>query len=82
MNIGHAVFILQIAYPNGDVVQLPAGGKLERDLIATCTESILQQPMGWWRTDAKIRTAVSAGIQAALMELKRESVHAVQSASQ
>lgn len=77
MSDARRVFLLQIAFPDGAVVQLPAGGALERDLVATCTAAIVGKGVGWFKSEAHVRAAISAGISEALTDLKRESVQAV-----
>lgn len=71
------VFMLQIAFPSGEVVQLPAGGALERDLIAVCTDAIVAKGVGFFVSEAQVRKAIAAGFAEALTDLKRESVQAV-----
>lgn len=41
--MGQPVFFLQIADERGAVVHLPAGGALERDLVQTFTDAVVQQ---------------------------------------
>lgn len=43
--MGRPLFKLQIVDRDGCVVQLPAGGSLEADLIATCTAAVLARGM-------------------------------------
>lgn len=71
------IFFLQIAYPDGRVVQLPAGGALERDLIDVCTRAIVKRGVGVFKTEAQVTQAIRDGITEAILDLKRESVQAV-----
>lgn len=71
------VFLLQIVKPDGSVVQLPAGGKLERDLIQVCTAAIVSKGVGFWKTESQVKAAIEAGIAEAIRDLKFETVSVV-----
>lgn len=71
------IFYLQIAYPDGRVAQLPAGGALERDLIEDCTKAIVKRGVGVFKTEAQVTQAIREGITEAILNLKRESVQAL-----
>jgi len=66
------LYKLQVVYPDGSVVRLAAGGPVERDLIAACEAAIVRRGVGLFRTEAQVRAAVVAGIEEALLGLKRE----------
>lgn len=71
------VFFLQIAYPDGTVAQIPAGGRLELDFIIACTDAVVKRGVGIFRTEAHVRQAINDGIVEALRGLKKQSVYAV-----
>src|ERR1044072_2752476 len=58
-------FLLQIVHTDsGQVVTLPAGGALERDLIEDCTNEILAERNGFQQTvvDACVAAIVAKGV--------------------
>lgn len=57
----------------GDLVRLPGGTALERDLIAVCTQAIVTKGVGLFRTEAHVRQAITDGITEALLALKAET---------
>ena len=68
------LFLLQIVdVRTGDVVQLPAGGALERDLIQSCTDAIVARGVGLFRTEAQVRQAIQDGMTEAILALKLET---------
>ena len=68
-------FLIQIVEADtGAVVTLPGGGRLERELIAACTQAIVAQRVGVFRTEAHVRQAITDGITQTIRELKRETV--------
>ena len=69
------LYLLQIVDASAPhaVVRIPAGGPLERDLVQICTEAIVSQGVGIFRTEAHVRKAIHAGITEAIADLKRES---------
>lgn len=66
------LFLLQIvkATPPHEVVRLPGGGPLERDLIQACTEAIVQRGVGLLKTERQVKAAIAAGITEAIRDLK------------
>ncbi len=74
-----ALFLLQIVHTAEPhkVVRLPAGGALERDLIADCTKAIVKRGVGVFRTEAHVMQAIADGITEAINSLKQASVPAV-----
>ena len=71
------VFLLQIVDRQGQVVRLPAGGQLERDFVEACTDAIVARGVGFWRTEAHVRDAITDGIAAAIRALKDDTIHVV-----
>lgn len=71
MNI--PVYRLQIADLNGNVVVIPAGGRLERDFIHACTDAIVAQGVGLLKTEAQVRLAIERGITTVIRDLKWET---------
>lgn len=71
------VFLLQIVKPDGSVVQLPGGGKLERDLVAACTDAIVSKGVGVFKTEAHVKAAIAAGMAEAIRDLKWETISVV-----
>lgn len=72
------LFLLQIVdAKTGAVVQLPGGGRMERDLIEACTAAVVTRGVGIFRTEAHVRAAIVAGITEAITDLKRETVRVV-----
>jgi hypothetical protein len=68
--------LLQIVYPNGEVVRLPGGGNppregtLEADLIQTLTNEIVSRGVGLFRTSAHVEVDIREGIVKALQDFK------------
>lgn len=72
------LFWLQIVDVNGKVVTLPdAGGKLERDLIAACTNAIVSKGVGVFKTEAQVRKAIEDGITETFTDLKLKTEQVV-----
>jgi len=71
------IFKLQITYPDGTIVEVPPGGKLERDLIASCVEAAVAKGVGFLRTEAQVEAAIRAGMTEVFMALKRETIQAL-----
>ena len=69
------LFLLQIVEnaPPYAVVRFPAGGLLERDFIATCTEAIVARGVGLLKTEAHVRADIAAGITEAILSLKLQT---------
>lgn len=72
------MFLLQITYPDGSVVQGAPGiaNPFERDLIALCKAAIVGKGVGMFRTEAQVALAIEQGMQEGLMELKRTARYA------
>lgn len=68
-------FLLQIAEGEAPfaVARFPAGGALERDFVAACTEAIVRRRVGFFRTEAQVKQAISDGITAAILDLKEDT---------
>jgi hypothetical protein len=66
-----STFYLQIVDADGRVVQLPAGGSLERDFIQLCTDAILASGA------AQIEAACTAALRQALDTAIEECVTAI-----
>ena len=64
------MFLLQIVYPGGDVVQLPAGGRLEMDLINEIIAGVKDKGVGFFKTEAQVEKAMREGIAEALYAFK------------
>ena len=68
--------MLQIVYPNGEVVRLPGGGNpprqgsLEADLIDLLTNEIVKRGVGLFRTEAHVKADIHEGAQKALQDFK------------
>lgn len=73
------LFYLQIAHPDGTVVRTHGGGALERDFVAACTENIAVRGVGFFKTEAQVRTAIRDGIADTIRQLKWETVAVVES---
>lgn len=69
-------FLLQIVRPNGTVIRLPAGGKLETDLIALCVQFITARGVGVFRTTTHVAADIRQGMAEALMAYKLEAATA------
>ena len=72
--MGQQVFRLQIAWPDGTVVVIPAGGPLEVDFVRACTDAICAQGVGVFKTEAHVRVACEAGIISVIKALKVQTV--------
>jgi hypothetical protein len=72
-------FLLQIvdSQDRRRAVTLPAGGELERELIKSCTEAIVQKGVGMFRTEAHVRTAIRDGLTETIRDLKWQTVYLV-----
>ena len=68
--------LLQIIHDDGTVLRLKAGGKLEADLIASCTTAIVAKGVGLFRTEARVKQAIASGLKEAIQALKNETVRA------
>ena len=68
-----ASFKLQIVKPNGEVVEIEPGRKLERDLIQSIADRLADKPVGIFRTRAKVQEEVVKAVTAVFMELKKET---------
>lgn len=56
------------------VVRFQGGGKLERDLIADCTNAIVGKGVGMFKSEAAVRRAIADGITDVIRSLKHETV--------
>lgn len=64
------MLLLQIVYPDGQVVRFPAGGPMEAELTQLLSEkikarvqaNILNKPVGLFRTHSQVAQAVAQGI--------------------
>ena len=68
--------LLQIIHDDGRVLTLKAGGKLEADLVATCTAAVVAKGVGVFRTEAHVKQAIASGLKEAIQALKNETVRA------
>lgn len=64
------MFLLQIVYPNGEVVQLPAGGRLEMALVDEIVAGAKDRGIGFLKTEAQVERALREGIAQALYNFK------------
>ena len=68
--------LLQIVYPNGEVVRFPGGGNpprqgpLEADLIELITTEIVSRGVGLLRTEAHVKHDIEEGTRKALQDFK------------
>ena len=79
MSIAKPAFLLQIV--NADdfaVVRIPAGGRLERDLVADITKAVVAKGVGFLKTEAQVKKAISTGIAEAFRDLKIETITVAQ----
>lgn len=56
------------------VVTLPAGGKLEQDLVASITAEVMKH-IGLFNTKQTVLNALNIGITQSIMNLKQQTVH-------
>lgn len=61
---------LQIAWPDGSVVRLPAGERVEQELHALIKEAILKRGVGFFRSEAHVAQDIEDGIFDALETFK------------
>lgn len=70
------MLLLQIVYPNGEVVRLPGGGNpprresLEADLIKIIADEIVRRGVGFMRTEAHVKKDIEEGTRKALQDFK------------
>lgn len=70
------VYLLQIVdaeHPH-QVVQMPGGGKLEREFVNACATAIVAKGVGLGRTEAHVERDVRDGIAEVIRDLKWETV--------
>jgi hypothetical protein len=65
--------LLQIVYPDGTVVRLPAGGPLEAEMVDLLTRTIMAKGVGLFRSEAHVEQDIRSGIRDALMGLKHQT---------
>lgn len=75
--MGEPVYKLQLVYPDGAALTFEAGSRFERSLIEACSDAIVAQGVGVFRTEAQVRRAIKTGIDLVLFNLKRETVSLV-----
>lgn len=77
--MSNPLFLLQIVEASAPhvVVRLPAGGRLERDLVEACTRAIVSKGVGFFRTEAHVRQAIAEGITEAIRALKQDTTQVV-----
>jgi hypothetical protein len=71
------MFLLQIVYPDGAVVRLPAGGKLELQLIDELTAAIVDRGVGFLKTEAHVEADIRDGLKSGLLAFKKQIVRVV-----
>lgn len=69
------LFLLQIVDANEPhaVVRIPYGGSIEKDLIAHCTQAIVNHGVGFFKTEAQVKDAISQGLTEAIATLKQDT---------
>lgn len=67
-------FFLQIVDKDGHIVTMPGGGRLEANLIEACTAAIVSKGVGFFKTEAQVKLAISKGLQEAISNLKRQTI--------
>ena len=73
--MGSPRFLLQIVdAETGVLVRFPGGGYFERQFIEACTDAIVQQGVGLFRTEARVKQAIAEGIAATIRDLKQDTV--------
>lgn len=73
--MGEKLFVLQIVRPGSTrAIQLPGGGQLELDLVAACTAAIVKRGVGYGRSEAHVKRAISDGITEAITSLKLQTI--------
>lgn len=73
-------FLLQIVdAETGVVARFPAGkrGQLERPLIDACTAAIVANGVGYFKSEAQVRKAITDGLTQVFTELKSDSRYLV-----
>jgi hypothetical protein len=56
----------------GQQALLVPGGSGERDLIQAATDDIVSRGVGYFKSEAAVRTAVEQGLRAAILAVKKE----------
>ncbi len=73
------LYYLQLCREDGTPIRSPfrpvrhRHGTVSIPLIDTCVQHILAQGVGFWRTEAQVKAAIIAGMQAAIQELKEDA---------
>ena len=67
------IYRLQIADMQGNVVVLPAGGRLERDFIKACADEVIRRGVGVLKSEAHVRADIEAGLAEVIRDLKWET---------
>lgn len=75
--MGEPVYKLQLVYPDGVALTFEAGSRFERNFIEACSDAIVAQGVGVFRTEAQVKKAIESGIASALLGLKRETISLV-----
>lgn len=68
------VFRLQLVYADGTSLLFDGGSAFERDLIRVCREAIMARGVGVLKTEKHVAQAITEGMTAAIMDLKRASL--------
>ena len=70
------LFYLQIVDPSGQVLRIPGGGSLERNLIEHLVKHILKYRVGLFVPIWRVKGALVKGIHEAILELKMATLGA------
>lgn len=65
-------FRIAIIREDDEPVLLHPGSQGERDLVDAITQQIVSKGVGFFRTEARVRRLIAAGINDVLMQLKSE----------
>jgi hypothetical protein len=71
------LFVLQIAYADGTVVQFPAGGKIELDLRKAIVDRVATKKIGIGHTAKQVEDAVRESVNEVMDDFKRLSIQVV-----
>ena len=63
------MFKLQIAFPDGRVVQFPAGGPIEAELVELIVSEVIKGGVGF-KTTAHVEADIRDGVKTALYKFK------------
>jgi len=76
MTDAQPLFYLQIVDPAGQVLRLPGGGTLERNLIEHLAKGVMRHRWGLFVPIWRVKGAIQKGIHEAILELKMATLGA------